>query len=265
MIEKIIQLYVAIFGRVFFLKINKFIFMLSIRSMGVLNYKNSYVSGERYFLTNYLKGKKGVVIDVGANVGRYTEEILAINESISVFAFEPHPLTFEKLENKFKLNQKVKVINKGLSINEVELNLYDRADQDGSTHASLFEHVITGMHGAAKSVAHKVSLITLDEFLNKENIQEILLLKIDTEGNEFQVLKGAKEAISRKKILAIHFEFNEMNVVSRIFFKDFWDFLDASRYSFYRLLPSGMMEIKMYSPLLCEILAYQNIVAILKK
>ena len=123
MIEKIIQFYATVFGKPFFYKMNKFLFMLSIRSMGILNYKNSSVSGEKNFLENYLKDKKGVIVDAGANVGRYTEKILAINNSISVFAFEPHPITFAKLENKFALNKRVKLINKRLSSNEAELNL----------------------------------------------------------------------------------------------------------------------------------------------
>lgn len=69
-------------------------------------------------------------------------------------------------------------------------------------------------------------------------------------------------AIANRKIKAIHFEFNEMNVHSRAFFRDFWNLLDG--YRFYRLLPNEMLEIKTYHPLYCEVFAYQNIVAILE-
>jgi len=75
------------------------------------------------------------------------------------------------------------------------------------------------------------------------------------------VLRGGIKTLKKKKIKAIHFEFNEMNVVSRCFFRDFWKILD--QYKFYRLLPNGMLEIRNYTPLSCEIFAYQNIVAIL--
>jgi hypothetical protein len=54
-----------------------------------------------------------------------------------------------------------------------------------------------------------------------------------------------------------------MNIISRVFFKDFFDVLP--NYIFYRLLPGGkLLEIKEYSPLNCEIFAFQNIIAILK-
>jgi FkbM family methyltransferase len=262
--EGLIELYVKIFGRPLFIKINKFIFIITVRAMGMLNYKNSAVSGERFFLNEYLKGKSGVVIDVGANVGNYSDEILSINDTLKIFAFEPHPLTFKKLQNKFSNNSRIKVINKGLSSSSGELELFDYQDGDGSSHASLFKEVITELHGSTNTVSHKVNLDTLDNFLETEKISEILLLKIDTEGNELEVLKGAKKIIADGNVLAIHFEFNEMNVVSRIFFKDFWDILDESKYIFYRLLPTGMCEIKTYNPLMCEIMAYQNIVAIKK-
>lgn len=83
------------------------------------------------------------------------------------------------------------------------------------------------------------------------------------EGNELAVLKGGEKSISEGKIKAIHFEFNEMNVSSRVFFRDFWKLLKD--YQIYRLLPREMLEINHYSPLTCEIFAYQNIVAILKE
>jgi hypothetical protein len=54
-----------------------------------------------------------------------------------------------------------------------------------------------------------------------------------------------------------------MNVSSRTYFRDFWNLLP--NYNFYRLLPDGMVKIERYSPVFCEIFAYQNIVAILKQ
>jgi FkbM family methyltransferase len=262
MIEKLIEIYVFVFGRKRFIKLNKFLFRLSLGGLGVLNYKNSRVSGEKYFLKNYLSGKSGVVIDVGANEGNYTSEAIEINRNLKVFSFEPHPLTFAKLERNLEKFKNAITINKGMSSIAGRLNLYDYPNEDGSSHASLFEGVIKDIHRSPKAVSHEVDLITLDQFLIANKIEEVLLLKIDTEGNELEVLKGALTAIKNKKIKAIHFEFNEMNVISRSFFKDFWPLLKD--YDVYRLLPNEMLELKNYNPLMCEIFAYQNIVAIMK-
>jgi FkbM family methyltransferase len=260
--ELIINIYAWVFARPFFAKFNKFLFRLSLTGLGILNYKNSKISGEQSFLKNYLNDRKGVVIDVGANEGNYSAEILNFNQSIRVYAFEPHPVTFGRLVEKFKSNKKISVINKGMSSVTGTLQLYDYANKDGSSHASLFSEVITDIHHAVSAVSHTVNLTTLDEFVEEACIDEIILLKIDTEGNELEVLRGADKCLRSKKINAIHLEFNEMNVVSRCFFRDIWKALDG--YRIYRMLPNGLLEIERYDSLHCEIFAYQNIVAIAK-
>jgi hypothetical protein len=85
-------------------------------------------------------------------------------------------------------------------------------------------------------------------------------LKIDTEGCELDVLKGFRRYIEGGKVGAVQFEFNEMNVLSRAYFHDFWNLMPG--YDFYRLLPGGMIRLEGYVPLFCEIFAFQNIVAL---
>ena len=190
MLQKIIDGYVWVFAKPIFGKFNKLLFRLSLAGLGVLNYKNSKVSGEQSFLKNYLSGKNGVVIDVGANEGNYSAEVLAYNSNVNVYAFEPHPVIYQRLSEKFNGMSRIKTVNKGLSDNTGFLELYDYENKDGSSHASLFPEVITEIHGAAKAVSHKVSLTTLNDFIKENSIDMIALLKIDTEGNELQVLRG---------------------------------------------------------------------------
>jgi len=261
MLEKVVQIYVWIFARIFFANWNRFLFRLSLGGLGILNYQSSKVSGEQAFLKSYLPSQHGVLIDIGANQGNYTKEALTINSNLKGFCFEPHPKTFNRLSENLSHLKNIKTINKGLSNSSGNIALYDYPDRDGSTHASIFKEVITGIHHSKKYVAHHIDVTTLDEFIEKEQIDEISLLKIDTEGNELEILRGGAKALSSGKIKAIHFEFNEMNVISRKYFRDFWEILRG--YKIYRLLPNGMLEIKAYNPLYCEIFAYQNIVAII--
>ena len=260
--QRLIDIYVFLFARTRFEKLNNLLFRLSLGGLGVLNYETSEVSGEKSFLVNYLKDNNGVVIDVGANEGNYTLEALSVNDGLKVYAFEPHPITFAALEKKVSRYSNVVPINKGMASQHASLQLYDYPEKDGSSHASLFQDVITEIHGAGSSVAHTVELTTLDDFLKSEKINEVSLLKIDTEGNELEILRGGVDAIAEGKIKVIHFEFNEMNVISNAFFRDFWKVLET--YQFYRMLPNELLEIKTYNPLSCELFAYQNIVAILK-
>jgi FkbM family methyltransferase len=190
MIGKIISIYVFLFARPFFAKFNKFLHRLALSGLGVLNCKSTAVSGEKAFLRKYLKNKKGVVIDVGANQGNYSIEALGFNPSIQIYAFEPHPITFNVLISKVEKRPNIVPVNMGMSASPGKLQLFDYPTKDGSSHASLFQDVITELHGAGSAVSHEVSLTTLDNFVSSQDILEIALLKIDTEGNELEVLRG---------------------------------------------------------------------------
>lgn len=261
MLKLVYWFYRVIFARSIFYKLNKLLYSLSLKGLGVLNFESDLVSGEDWFINRYVANvDKGIILDVGANVGNYSIKIRRSNSSVEIFCFEPHPLNFEKLQyNTAQSN--MNHFNVGVGSVAGKLTLYDYANNDGSSHASLYKEVIEEIH-KQKSVEHEVEVITLDEFAKKYGIKEVHLLKIDTEGHELAVLKGFEGLIRAGKVNLIHFEFNEMNVASRVFFKDFWDFLP--NYDFYRMLPDGLVPIKNYSPVFCEIFAYQNIVAKLK-
>lgn len=262
MSEFICDLYCFLFAKRFLFRFHKLLYILSLRGMGILNYKTFDQSGEANFIKHELSRiKNGIILDVGANVGKYSSFIRRNYSEYDIYAFEPHPLTYRKLVENTQYF-KIKTLNVGVGLCESSLTLYDYVNDDGSPHASLYKEVIEEIHhGQAKG--HQVRVISLDDFAKERNLSKVALLKIDTEGHEFEVLKGAEKLIRSNNVALIHFEFNEMNVISRVFFKDIWDFLP--NYDFYRMLPDGLVSIKQYNPIFCEIFAYQDIVAKLKK
>lgn len=84
-------------------------------------------------------------------------------------------------------------------------------------------------------------------------------MKVDTEGNEYHVLEGATQLLHNNKVDVIQFEFNEMNVISRVFLKDFYDLLP--KHTMYRLDTQRLIPLGDYSPL-NEVFRIQNIIAI---
>jgi FkbM family methyltransferase len=253
--------YRFLFGRRIFFKFNKLLYDCSLRGLGILNYESSKVSGEESFVATCLAGKEQcVVFDVGANVGKYSSAVLRANSTAIVHAFEPHPRTYQVLVGSIRHPS---FLPSNCAVGEVSgtLSLYDYLDADGSAHASLYKGVIETIH-KKRSIEHKVEVISLGTYVEDKGITHIDLLKIDTEGNELNVLKGVQRYLKEGRIKVIHFEFNEMNVFSRTYFKDFWDLLP--NYVFYRLLPDGPVHIESYHPVFCEIFAYQNIIAVLR-
>jgi len=110
MLGSLYNLYAKLFAKPFFIKWNKFLYNLSIRGLGILNYKAEILRGEKYWLEKYLKNiNNPIIIDVGANIGNYSMDILKVNKNSEIIAIEPHPITFKKLTNNlnnFKLNIK---------------------------------------------------------------------------------------------------------------------------------------------------------------
>ncbi len=244
--------------------LNKFLFDCSLHGLGIMNYQNSTISGERHFVTkvlnNLLKGiKKPVFFDVGANVGNYSKLLLNEYHNSIIYAIEPHPKNFVKLKE--NLSSSVKTMNLALGSSKGDLVLFDRDDFEGSSHASLYEDVIKELHHK-KTIESKVKINTLDNLAIELGVNNIDLLKIDTEGHELEVLKGASMLLEKQSISVIHIEFNEMNVISRVFFRDIRKMLPGFR--FFRLLPNSMIEI-LEQPLYSEIFAFQNIICLKKE
>lgn len=264
MIKKILDIYATIFGRRQFYKFNKMLYFLGLRGLGILNFKHDNVTKDEIkWLNSYIpKLRNPIVFDIGANVGEYSKTLLKLNNSSVIYAFEPHPNTFQKLSLSIDSSQ-VKLFNVAVGKEVGKMKLYDYKDSDGSVFASVYKDVIEVLHDW-KSVSYDINVITLNDIAKEYLINNIDLLKIDTEGHELQVLLGAINLIKNGKIKAIHLEFNEMNIISKSTFKDFWDLLYD--YNIYRLLPDGsLLEIKTYEAINCEIYAYQNIIAIFKE
>lgn len=261
MLNYIYDVYRFFFARKALYKFNKLLFNCALRGMGIFNYENSNVSGEYSFLKNFLINRKNCTIfDIGANIGNYSRMIKTLSPMANIYAFEPHPKTYQKLitvAQQFGFSS----FNLGCGEKNTQIQLYDYADEDGSSHASLYSDVITHIH-KRKMISHDIEIVMLDDFVKKNDIKYIDLLKIDAEGNDFFVLKGLERTIANGLIECIHFEFNEMNVVSRIYFRDFFNLLED--YDLFRMLPNSLVEINSYSPIFCEIFAYQNIIAIKK-
>lgn len=239
----------------------KGLYFFSLKGMGILNYENNKLSGEKYFISNLLKEIVGdkdeyVFLDVGANVGNYALLLLDSFPNANIFSFEPHPGNFSELNRHKKIN----ACNIAVGDDNKDIKLFDFASSNGTELASIYHEVISEIH--KKEVkSFTVTMKMLDNICSDENIEYIDFLKIDTEGNELFVLEGAKKLIENKAIKCIHFEFNEMNVISKVFMRDFINLLDG--FELYRLLPKGMIKLE-DSPILTEIFAFQNIIAIYK-
>lgn len=149
-----------------------------------------------------------VAIDVGANFGLVSS--LLSRKYNKVYAFEPEEENLERMRDLFKQNyiRNVEVIPLAASDKSGELTFFVA---DATSHHSL------GLSHESQSIEKtvKVNAITLDEFCDKNSIDQVDLLKVDVEGFEKEVLDGAKGLLENRKIKQVVFEIS-IGVVERL-------------------------------------------------
>lgn len=262
MIKNLEILFALLFARPFFQRIFQHLYVISLKGMGYLNYRNLTISGERNVIRSIRLRNGPTIFDVGAADNQeFLEEVYLRYPKAKVYAFEPNKHAYEKLVIKSP-NSFVKVYQLGLGEKNEKLDLYDYDDSVDSQHASVFGSGLS-KSSSAKHSTRKITIKTLDSFAKVNRIDQIDFLKIDVEGFEIAVLKGASKFIEEGRIKYIQFEFNEMNVSSRVFLQDFMKIL--SGYRLYRMLPNSLVPIDPYKPWLSEIFAFQNILAVRKR
>jgi FkbM family methyltransferase len=259
--RRLIDLYKQLFVRRALVGFHRRLVTVGLWGLGLLNSENQAWSGEAHFLRGlpqfFDPGREFVALDIGAHVGAYARALKDLYPRAVVYAFEPHPGHFEALERQAR-ESGFEAYRLALGDTAGDAQLYDRAGP-GSAHASLFRDVIEHVH-REPAVQHAVTVTTVDQFAEARGLAHVHLMKIDAEGGELNVLRGAERLLSAGAVDVIQFEFNEMNVVSRVFLRDFRALLAG--YSLYRMLPDGLAPIAPHPVFLSELFAFQNIVAV---
>lgn len=233
---------------------------ISLRGLGVENYRNHAISGEEYFLRSHLPrfGKLPVILDVGAYHGEYAKLVRRYSATAVIYCFEPHPKSFRALQQ-VAHDYAFKALPLACGARSGPGQLFDLAVEDGSKRASLYQDTLH-VSGRVPVTVHGTRVVTIDQFAKDRGINEVQLLKIDVEGAELDVLKGASTLIEEGRVRAIQFEIGGTNVVREIWMRDFYRLLPG--YSFYRLLPRGLLPLGEYRPTTHEVFRFQNIVAL---
>lgn len=239
--------------------------LLYYQQQGILKYQNDEISGEKFFIDNILSNyltEKSIIFDVGANIGNFALSINKKNNLSNIYCFEPNPFSYSLLQKNMNPFKNIYTYNIGFGEIESEMEMYIYEHAKDTEHASIYKTVMSEFHKAQDIQAINISINTIDSFCENYNITQIDFLKIDTEGYELNVLKGAKNMIETGRINIIQFEFNEMNIASRVFLKDFYEIL--KKYEIYRIDTKRLIPLPFYMSY-NEVFQFQNYVAFLKK
>ncbi len=197
---------------------------------GDLFYGLGFETGE-FEIVKRLINSSDTFIDVGANIGLYTMYASRlVGATGSVHAFEPLAEAYDLLEKNVRLNNmtNVKINPVALGEQEGEAELYINQE---STLTSL------GQTGRGNIVGvKKVPVWTLDAYAFKTGLEKIDFLKIDIEGFEGHVLRGASHLLERSEGLVILCELAEKNYKPlNLSVNDVMDWMKAHHYAIWEI------------------------------
>ena len=244
-------------------RVNNAVLHMALRARGYGTTGSIDDTGESSFISYLAREQVDLCVDVGANRGEYSEALLRTT-CATVIAFEPHPQTYTELVALEKRHAgRLITVNQGVADVEGELELFWGTN---SQLASFSKEVLNiGYVGACNVHRSNVPVTTLDAHFagpaRHLNDREITLLKIDTEGFEYEVLQGARATLRERRPKFVQIELNHHQLfrghtlysISRL----------LADYGVYQILPGrrGLQPVSADDPLV-NIFGYANFVLI---
>ena len=184
---------------------------------------------------------RDVMIDAGANVGLFA--LTGALRGAEVHAFEPIPDNFAKLEHNISLNADARVhavrAALGAEAGEVAFGLPSAS----GNRAEMSAFTLGGSHNEVRA-----PMLRLDDYLDEHGIERVRLAKVDVEGAETLVFRGASRALEAQRIDLVVFEASLWSLVPLGFsLKDQLSTLTDAGYSLFRLDPLGRLTPYTYS------------------
>jgi|TARA_B100000959_G_C14741215_1_gene525149 FkbM family methyltransferase len=163
--------------------------------------------------------KYPTIFDVGGNEGESIDFFLNLYDNPKIYSFEPETKSYQKLLRKYRKNKAINLFKFAFGNRKEELKLKVNVKSSTSTLSKIntkskYYHLKSLILNRSKNNfflgEEKVKVKKIDDFFYQKKIKTIHILKIDTEGFEFNVIKGAKKALKKTKIIIIEFQLNDM-------------------------------------------------------
>ena len=178
-------------------------------------------------ILKYLKKGDKTVFDIGCFRGGFTKNFIKNEKKLGIksnfYLFDPNPITKDYLKTILQ-NEKIKYFNLALDNSNSQkkfylnnffepsgssLNTTFRDDKKWKNTRKIFMQIFQPFKKIGDFAEINVQTKTLDDFCLDEKIENIDVLKMDTEGSELNILKGAIKLLSENKINVIYTEISD--------------------------------------------------------
>jgi len=195
-----------------------------------------------------------IAIDVGANRGEWTTHLLeAAPAAERVICYEPASAAIEILSGRFSSDRRVEIVAAAVADEAGERDFFEEPDA-GETSS------LVSSHANGLSYKRQVRVVTIDDEIDRLGLEHVDLLKIDAEGMDLHVLRGAQQALRTQRIRVAQFEYGPAWMPASSTLLAAFQMLRGHGYEVLALLPDGLHR---FDPERTgELFVYSNFVAL---
>ena len=145
-----------------------------------------------YFFPKEIEPK--VILDIGGNIGITSIFLSTIFPQASIYSFEPLQENFNLLKRNIRNYKNINAFNVGLASKNGSFKVYLSNNPENYGGASFFPDT----DGNDTESFRDCDVRNINEFLHNNSIDSVDLIKIDTEGAEFEILSCLNENLLKK-------------------------------------------------------------------
>ena len=201
-------------------------------------------NGEYWLLERVLSASRqgpAVLLDIGANVGNWSAEALRLvpaGSPVKILAIEPSHATCALLTARFRDRRNVAVHECALSAAAGHAAFY-------SSNAGAGTNSLSPLSGPNTET---VRLVTMDELLLHSAPGAVAMAKIDAEGADALILRGAERALTSGAIEVIQFEYNWRWLLFHQSLRDIFELIAGTPYRVAKLVNRGLHYYEAWHP-----------------
>ncbi|MFP4436418.1 MAG: FkbM family methyltransferase [Chloroflexaceae bacterium] len=146
--------------------------------------------------------RAGTIFDVGANIGQSAKKFLKWFPQAQIYCFEPVAATCAELRRNVKGQHNIQCFHLALGAGSGKGQML----LQGSAEMFFLTDDTAGTAQPSGTPLEEVAIVSIDDFCANQNLTRINYLKIDTDGYDLEVLKGAERMVQEQRIDLVQVE-----------------------------------------------------------
>lgn len=210
--------------------------------------ENGYYVGSRYDngefnLIKKVASKFDVFIDCGFHVGDISKDVRKVSNKIKILGFDFNK-NFNQPLSKIFINKEIDFFNVGLGDKNQKIPVYNYKKRPELS--SLKKRYDYNPNLLKTEFNQTKKIIKLDNYKKKFNKNDNIFLKIDTDGSEEKILKGAEKILNNFNVSG-YFEYGAGFLNFKSTLKKVFDYMYEKKFKLYRLTKFGLISYRYYS------------------